>query len=171
MPFMLHCLPTSPFSSVITLQCVCVVAYLVQAQCGLAGLLSLRFSKIQSLWGSYKNSTGLRGYIKYGWPTYTAVDCIWFAFEVKKPLIVKKYKSWCSPDKATFEEFDSRIRCPSSNRIIFGIKVRLFTASTKHFFFSLAAICVSFYSQPSGHLLFKLKVTYLHNSITYVCLC
>lgn len=24
--------------------------------------------------------------MKYGWPTYTAVDCVWFAFEVEKTI-------------------------------------------------------------------------------------
>lgn len=55
--------------------CVCVLTHEVQARCGLAGLvhISFRYSSFEAL---IKIAHQQHGYMQYGWPTYTAVDCV-----------------------------------------------------------------------------------------------
>lgn len=67
--------------------------------------------------------------MQYGWPTYSAVDCILYAFEVENLPTVLSTIADAPLTRQHLKSFALQIGFLSSNEINCGIKVGLFTAS------------------------------------------
>lgn len=67
--------------------------------------------------------------MQYGWPTYSAVDCILYAFEVEKLPTVSSTIANTLLTRQDLKSFIPQIRFLSSNEINCIIKVGLFAAS------------------------------------------